>query len=126
MGLLSTVLIRKCRIHMSLMFIAWVICICPPTTSYDISMIGSASIPIINNNIFKYGQYCGPGPDDKFWAHIKPVDVIDQTCQFHDKSYRTCLLQLSKDAGILVADSYCDSMFHNEYPYFYLSLSLTM
>jgi hypothetical protein len=63
-------------------------------------MISSASIPTINNNIFKYGQYCGPGPDDKFWAFIEPVDAIDQTCQTHDKNYRTCLQQLSKDAGI--------------------------
>lgn len=45
-------------------------------------------------------MYCGPGPDDKFWAVTHPVDSIDQTCQDHDKAYKKCLRNLSRDTGM--------------------------
>lgn len=56
----------------------------------------------IRNNIFRYGQYCGPGPDESFWNHIQPVDTLDQQCQQHDKAYRSCLETLSNDTGFKV------------------------
>ena len=56
----------------------------------------------IHNNILRYGQYCGPGPDDKYWSHIKPVDALDQQCKQHDQAYRSCLEALSKDTGFKV------------------------
>ena len=55
---------------------------------------------VINNNLFRYGMYCGPGPDDTLWATTEPVDSVDQICQNHDKAYRSCLESLSEDAGI--------------------------
>lgn len=51
------------------------------------------------NNIFRYGEFCGPGPDESFWGVLKPVDDIDGLCQRHDQAYRMCLDVLSSQIG---------------------------
>ena len=92
----------RSHIQISLMFTAWIVCFGPSMTNCDISMLSSSSIPtmVIPNNLFRYGMYCGPGPDDKLWAVTHPVDSIDKTCQDHDKAYRSCLQTLSFDTGM--------------------------
>jgi hypothetical protein len=70
-----------------------------PTASSKMQLIEAIANPVIYNNIFRYGYYCGPGPDDKFWDFVEPVDSIDETCQRHDFAYKGCLDQLSKDVG---------------------------
>ena len=94
--------IMKCRIQISVKLLIWIVFIGPSITSCDMSMLSFSSIPgiAIHNNLFRYGMYCGPGPDDKLWAVTQPVDSIDQTCQDHDKAYRKCLRNLSKDTGM--------------------------
>ena len=94
--------IMKCRIQISVKLLIWIVLIGPSITSCDVSMLSFSSTPgiAIHNNLFRYGMYCGPGPDDKLWAVTQPVDSIDQTCQDHDKAYRKCLRNLSKDTGM--------------------------
>ena len=53
----------------------------------------------IQNNIFRYGNYCGPGPDELVWDHTFAVDHVDEICQLHDKSYRVCNEQLTAKIG---------------------------
>jgi len=53
----------------------------------------------VQNNLFRYGEFCGPGPDEAFWGVLKPVDNIDSLCQRHDEAYRMCLDVLSNQLG---------------------------
>jgi hypothetical protein len=50
-------------------------------------------------SLIRYGQYCGPGPDESMWRLLKPVDDIDASCQQHDQAYGSCLGILSKQVG---------------------------
>jgi hypothetical protein len=83
------------------MLSVWAICVGLSMMSCDMAELDQLSHQktVINNNLFRYGMYCGPGPDDKLWSTTVPVDSIDQICQDHDKAYRGCLESLSKDAG---------------------------
>ena len=56
-------------------------------------------MPKLNNNILRYGYFCGPGPDEKVWGYLEPFDAIDEACQQHDMAYKRCLEDLSKDLG---------------------------
>jgi hypothetical protein len=58
------------------------------------------AIPHARSSFLRYGSYCGPGPDDSLWDFVQPIDFIDQTCQLHDRAYKTCLEGLSRDAGV--------------------------
>ena len=90
-----------CRVRLSVIMTAWAVYIGPTLTSCDMAILSSCTSPeaVIHNNLFRYGMYCGPGPDDKLWTVTQPVDSIDQICQDHDKAYKSCLVVLSKDAG---------------------------
>ena len=46
----------------------------------------------VSNHLIKYGNYCGPGPENPFNAP-DPIDAIDRVCQGHDQRYRICLTQ---------------------------------
>ena len=95
------------RVRLSVIMTAWAVYIGPTLTSCDMAIISSCTSPkaIIHNNLFRYGMYCGPGPDDKLWTITQPVDSIDQICQDHDKAYKSCLVVLSKDAGKILCVS---------------------
>lgn len=58
-----------------------------------------ADIDDSQNNIFRYGEFCGPGPDESFWGVLKPVDDVDGLCQRHDEAYQVCLGMLSSQIG---------------------------
>ena len=90
------------RTRLSVMLTTWALCIALTLTSCDMKEPSDVPVAevVINNNLFRYGMYCGPGPDDTLWATTEPVDSVDQICQNHDKAYRTCLEGLSEDAGI--------------------------
>ena len=69
------------------------------TYQYTLSYHGPHHTPQNPINTPRYGQYCGPGPDDSQWNVIKPVDALDVVCQNHDKNYKSCLMSLSHDTG---------------------------
>ena len=77
--------------------------IIPPTLLCDggslIILSETVTSNSINNNLFRYGMYCGPGPDERWWDLVKPVDYIDESCRDHDQAYKSCLETLSKDIG---------------------------
>ena len=54
----------------------------------------------VQNNLFRYGNYCGPGPDD--WDRFDAVDHVDAVCRTHDKNYRTCHENLNLQIGYKV------------------------
>jgi hypothetical protein len=66
---------------------------------------------VLQNNVFHYGTYCGPGPADTFGAG-PPADAVDQVCQvaypfFAPCSYRRTISPLMPPQAHDVQYRYC-------------------
>ena len=67
------------------------------------TIVDTAAVPvpkIINNNLMRYGRFCGPGPDNAMWGYLTPVDGVDQSCMQHDQQYAQCFSSLIEDTGV--------------------------
>ena len=71
-----------------------------PTAAFDTGIPSSPPSTTINNNLMRYGRFCGPGPDNTTWRYLTPVDSVDRTCMQHDQQYASCFSSLVEDTGV--------------------------
>jgi hypothetical protein len=48
---------------------------------------------------FRYGNYCGQGPEENLFHAISPIDEIDELCRVHDLEYQHCYDELMAMTG---------------------------